>query len=132
MSVGSTVPLKLFLSCSSQCTVTGPPEPNRILRRVKSQFPWPVTLLVLLLAGMVAFALLARSGAAPAETSREVVFVRGMIQHHAQAVDMATRIRDRSSDRTLRSLEKISFTRISRKNSSVVCSGAFRPVVPSM
>ncbi len=53
---------------------------------------------------MVAFALLARSGAAPAETSREVVFVRGMIQHHAQAVDMATRIRDRSSDRTLRSL----------------------------
>ncbi|GHF56269.1 uncharacterized protein (DUF305 family) [Deinococcus metalli] len=65
---------------------------------------WPALLLLLLLAGLAAFALFAPGRSAPAETSREVTFVRGMIQHHAQAVDMATRIRDRSRDRTLRSL----------------------------
>lgn len=40
----------------------------------------------------------------PGESSTEVRFVREMIQHHAQAVDMATRIRDRSGERTLRSV----------------------------
>lgn len=40
----------------------------------------------------------------PGEESTEVRFVREMTSHHAQAVDMATRIRDRSRERTLRSV----------------------------
>lgn len=40
----------------------------------------------------------------PGEGSREVRFVREMTGHHAQAVDMATRIRERSRERTLRSV----------------------------
>jgi len=40
----------------------------------------------------------------PGEDSVEVRFVREMMGHHAQAVDMATRIRDRSRERTLRSV----------------------------
>ncbi|MCP2013009.1 uncharacterized protein (DUF305 family) [Deinococcus sp. HSC-46F16] len=51
----------------------------------------------------VALALTSRSGT-PAESSTEVRFVREMTQHHAQAVDMATRLRERTDDRTLRSL----------------------------
>lgn len=50
-----------------------------------------------------ALALTSRSGT-PAEGSPEVRFVREMTQHHAQAVDMATRLRERTQDRTLRSL----------------------------
>ncbi|THF66043.1 DUF305 domain-containing protein [Deinococcus sp. Arct2-2] len=53
---------------------------------------------------LAAFLLLAPRLAKPSEASTETRFVREMIQHHAQAVDMATRIRDRSTDRTLRSL----------------------------
>ncbi|UQN06659.1 DUF305 domain-containing protein [Deinococcus sp. QL22] len=53
---------------------------------------------------LAAFLLLAPRLARPAESSTETRFVREMIQHHAQAVDMATRIRDRSTDRSLRSL----------------------------
>ncbi|WP_082869669.1 DUF305 domain-containing protein [Deinococcus puniceus] len=53
---------------------------------------------------LAAFLLLAPRLAKPGESSTETRFVREMIQHHAQAVDMATRIRDRSTDRTLRSL----------------------------
>ncbi|WP_103130872.1 DUF305 domain-containing protein [Deinococcus aerius] len=59
----------------------------------------------LALAALIALALvLAPRAATPREGSTEVRFVREMIQHHAQAIDMATRIRDRSQDRTLRSL----------------------------
>ncbi|WP_188904383.1 DUF305 domain-containing protein [Deinococcus aerophilus] len=43
-------------------------------------------------------------GRGPAEASTEVRFVREMIQHHAQAVDMATRIRERSRDEAVRTL----------------------------
>ncbi|MFB9994363.1 DUF305 domain-containing protein [Deinococcus oregonensis] len=53
---------------------------------------------------LAAFLLLAPTLAKPGESSTETRFVREMIQHHTQAVDMATRIRDRSTDRTLRSL----------------------------
>ncbi|WP_291430080.1 DUF305 domain-containing protein [Deinococcus sp.] len=42
--------------------------------------------------------------AGPAESSTEVRFVREMIQHHAQAVDMATRVREASSDPQVRVL----------------------------
>lgn len=59
----------------------------------------------LLVAALLAAALALGSRAdLPREGSPEVRFVREMTQHHAQAVDMATRIRDRSRDRTLRSL----------------------------
>lgn len=75
-----------------------------ILRRVNRRPLWPLAVLLVMVAGLAAALLLAPSRAVPTESSREVVFVRGMIQHHAQAVDMATRIRDRSRDRTLRSL----------------------------
>lgn len=61
--------------------------------------------LALLVAALIAAALaLGPRLATPGESSTEVRFVREMIQHHAQAVDMATRIRDRSVDRTLRSV----------------------------
>jgi uncharacterized protein (DUF305 family) len=40
----------------------------------------------------------------PRENSPEVIFTRDMAAHHAQAVEMATLIRDRSSDEELRQL----------------------------
>ncbi|GMA14549.1 DUF305 domain-containing protein [Deinococcus metallilatus] len=61
--------------------------------------------LALLVAALIAVALaLGPRTGPPRENSPEVRFVREMTQHHAQAVDMATRIRDRSQDRTLRSV----------------------------
>ncbi|GAA5534017.1 DUF305 domain-containing protein [Deinococcus aluminii] len=60
--------------------------------------------------GLVASALIAVASAlaprvlTPAENSAEVRFLREMIPHHAQAVDLAVRIRDRSDDPALRSL----------------------------
>ncbi|BDP41199.1 DUF305 domain-containing protein [Deinococcus aetherius] len=65
--------------------------------------PGLLALLVLAVLGLLAVLALPRL-ATPREGSTEVRFVREMIQHHAQAVDMATRIRDRSDDPTLRSL----------------------------
>lgn len=67
--------------------------------------PGLLAAVALALAALIALALvLAPRVATPREGSTEVRFVREMIQHHAQAIDMATRIRDRSQDRTLRSL----------------------------
>lgn len=43
-------------------------------------------------------------GRAPGEGSAEVRFVRDMIAHHEQAVEMALLIRDRTSDETIRAL----------------------------
>ncbi|GGK26097.1 DUF305 domain-containing protein [Deinococcus malanensis] len=40
----------------------------------------------------------------PGEASTEVRFVREMIQHHTQAVDLSLRVRERSDDRTVRTL----------------------------
>ncbi|MDK2013084.1 MULTISPECIES: DUF305 domain-containing protein [unclassified Deinococcus] len=61
-------------------------------------------LLVVLLAALAAAFLLAPRLISPAEDSREVRFVREMIQHHTQAIDMATRIRDTTTDAELRTL----------------------------
>lgn len=67
--------------------------------------PALLAVLALGIAALIAVALAFGPRAAlPREGSTEVRFVREMIQHHAQAIDMATRIRDRSDDRTLRSL----------------------------
>lgn len=60
-------------------------------------------LLALLLAGL-ALALLRPRPGSPVAGSPEVTFTQMMIQHHAQAVDMAQRIRPRSGQRTVRSL----------------------------
>ncbi|GAA0498488.1 DUF305 domain-containing protein [Deinococcus depolymerans] len=60
-------------------------------------------LLVVLAAVLGGLLLWPRLGG-PAEGSTEVRFVREMIQHHAQAVDMATRVRERSSDPDVRLL----------------------------
>ncbi|PNY80439.1 DUF305 domain-containing protein [Deinococcus koreensis] len=69
-------------------------------RRVRT----PAALLLLALVGLAALFFLLPGRTAPAESSREVRFVREMTQHHVQAIDMATRLRDRTRDRTLRSL----------------------------
>ncbi|MFN4252718.1 DUF305 domain-containing protein [Deinococcus sp.] len=60
-------------------------------------------LLVVLAAVLGGLLLLPRLGG-PAEGSTEVRFVREMIQHHAQAVDMATRVREASRDPEVRVL----------------------------
>ncbi|GAA5435249.1 DUF305 domain-containing protein [Deinococcus aquaticus] len=60
-------------------------------------------LLVVLAAVLGGLLLLPRLGG-PAESSTEVRFVREMIQHHAQAVDMATRVREASGDPEVRVL----------------------------
>ncbi len=67
-------------------------------------------LLTLLVACVVAAALgvaagaLWRTDARPGDDSAEVGFARDMQVHHAQAVEMATIIRDRTRDLTIRSL----------------------------
>ena len=64
---------------------------------------WLALLLVLLAIGLAWF--LGRSSTStPLEGSADVIFARDMIAHHTQAVDMALRVRDRSSDPELRLL----------------------------
>jgi uncharacterized protein (DUF305 family) len=63
--------------------------------------------LTLLALGLAALLLLPRvnlGGGGPAEGSREVRFVREMIQHHTQAVDLSTRVRERGTDPAVRAL----------------------------
>ena len=61
-----------------------------------------VLALLLLLAGLTAFWLW--TSRAPGEGSPETTFARDMGAHHAQAVEMALTIRDRSADTGLRQL----------------------------
>jgi uncharacterized protein (DUF305 family) len=62
---------------------------------------WIAPVLVVLAIGLSWF--LGRvSNSAPLEGSADVTFARDMIAHHTQAVDMAVRVRDRSSDQTLK------------------------------
>lgn len=65
---------------------------------------WLAAFLLIVALGAAALFLLAPGRAQPAESSTEVRFVREMVQHHLQAIDMATRLRDRTGDRTLRSI----------------------------
>ncbi|WP_235910288.1 DUF305 domain-containing protein [Deinococcus kurensis] len=60
--------------------------------------------IAVLLAALAAALLLVPRLTPPAEGSREVRFVREMIQHHTQAIDMATRIRDTTTNAELRTL----------------------------
>ncbi|MBI2757770.1 MAG: DUF305 domain-containing protein [Chloroflexi bacterium] len=59
---------------------------------------------VAILAALLGFWLGARQTSAPAEDSAEVGFARDMMMHHAQAVDMATILRDRTEDPQMRQL----------------------------
>lgn len=58
------------------------------------------------LAGLAVWALLVASGCTrtPGDTSAEAGFARDMATHHAQAVEMAFVIRDRTTDEALRTL----------------------------
>lgn len=61
-------------------------------------------LAVLLVALGVAFYFIVDDLQTPRENSSEVTFTRDMMVHHAQAVEMATLIRDRTTDEELRQL----------------------------
>jgi uncharacterized protein (DUF305 family) len=67
----------------------------------RSSRNWLAPVLVVLAIGLSWF--LGRvSNSAPLEGSADVTFARDMIAHHTQAVDMAIRVRDRTSDPTLK------------------------------
>lgn len=55
-------------------------------------------------AGLLGYWLGARGAAGPGTDSAEAGFARDMISHHAQAVDMATLVRERSQDEELRQI----------------------------
>lgn len=56
------------------------------------------------IAGLIGFGLGARRSSAPGRDSPEVGFARDMMMHHAQAVDMATLLRDRTEDPEMRQI----------------------------
>lgn len=71
-----------------------------------SRKPQQLAALALLLfaVGLGIFLLLTTHTPVPAASSPEVTFTRGMIAHHTQAITMALMIRQRSTDRTVRSV----------------------------
>lgn len=60
--------------------------------------------LLLILAAALGFWLGTRQGGGPGNDSAEAGFARDMITHHAQAVDMALLLRERSQDEELRQI----------------------------
>jgi uncharacterized protein (DUF305 family) len=60
--------------------------------------------IVATLATLIGFGLGTRQSSAPDEDSPEVGFARDMMMHHAQAVDMATLLRDRTEDPEMRQI----------------------------
>ncbi|MFC4455830.1 DUF305 domain-containing protein [Deinococcus sonorensis] len=77
--------------------------PRRI-RTPDSRRRWPVAVAAIVLLLALAALLPGMLRQWPAEGSQDVVFVRQMTQHHLQAIDMATRLRDRTQNRELRAL----------------------------
>jgi uncharacterized protein (DUF305 family) len=63
-----------------------------------------VIALLLILATVLGFWIGTRQTTVPAENSAEVGFARDMATHHAQAVEMATLLRDQSEDPEMRQL----------------------------
>ena len=59
---------------------------------------------LLVIVAVLAFWLGARQNLAPSASSPDVGFARDMMRHHAQAVDMATLLRDRTDDPEMRQL----------------------------
>ncbi len=74
-------------------TRAGGPDPRRLAALA----------LLLFAVGLGVFLLLTRHTPVPAADSPEVTFTRGMIAHHTQAITLAMLIRQRSTDRTIRS-----------------------------
>lgn len=67
--------------------------------------PLLITILVMApLLALLGYWLGSRQGAGPGETSADVGFARDMMIHHAQAVDMAVLVRDRTEDPEMRQL----------------------------
>ncbi len=69
--------------------------------KVSTSRNWIAPVLVVLAIGLSWF-LGRASNSAPLEGSPDVTFARDMIAHHTQAVDMAIRVRDRTTDPTLK------------------------------
>jgi uncharacterized protein (DUF305 family) len=74
-------------------------QPTRT--QTRSSRNWLVPVFVVLAIGLSWF-LGRASNSTPLEGSADVTFARDMIAHHTQAVDMAIRVRDRTSDQTLK------------------------------
>lgn len=68
------------------------------------RLPWLAIVAALLGVAVVVSSAALWLGRAPGEGSAEVGFVRNMIAHHEQAVEMALLIRDRTEDANLRAL----------------------------
>ena len=68
--------------------------------------PGPLVWALAVVVAVAAFLAGRSSAAAPGEGSGEVTFARDMIAHHEQAVDMALRLRDRTSDAELRQIAR--------------------------
>lgn len=66
----------------------------------------PILLMITfaLLTGLLGYWLGTRQAGGPGENAPEVGFARDMMIHHAQAVDMATLLRDRSEDPVMRQI----------------------------
>jgi len=80
-------------------------EQNVTSSRSTGSTPGLLTWMVFsLLVGVIGFWLGTRREPGPGMDSPEVGFARDMITHHAQAVDMATLIRDRTADPELRQI----------------------------
>lgn len=83
-----------------QCVPQDAPSP-RIPFHGLALLPWSV---ITILIAILCYWLGARQSFAPGENSPEVGFARDMMTHHAQAVDMATVLRDRTADTEMRQL----------------------------
>jgi len=75
-----------------------------MLSAVHLRAPVRLTGIILLVLIIAAIVLVGLRSATPADDSAEAGFARDMATHHAQAVEMAFLIRDRSSDEALRTL----------------------------
>jgi uncharacterized protein (DUF305 family) len=82
--------------------------PETTTRRAHVMPGWGLTVVVALLSAALAatltFIVMTARVAAPSDDSPEAGFARDMQVHHAQAVEMATIIRDRTTDTTIRSI----------------------------
>lgn len=79
-------------------------EVEAVATRERARLPWAAIAAALLGLALVASLAALWLGRAPGENSAEVRFVRDMIVHHEQAVEMALLIRDRTADPDLRAL----------------------------
>lgn len=79
-------------------------DPESTTRTWRDPLVLLVALMLLVIVAGVGFWFGSRTTAMPAEDSPEAGFARDMSTHHAQAVDMATLLRDRTDDPEMRQL----------------------------